>query len=225
MLNNISKTINNTRSKFIKSISITAVAILILLKPWIAKWDQGLSKELSELLKKNSDKELIIQENQNDENNFDYTANIVWWTPPDTNQIKNLFLYGDVLETEMDKKDFLKAWNESKKQPNRDPLRVTIQDTYYNIENPIKKAIFILALLDPYQKTNLGKDAFKLINSDPQWEVLRVVTCHLYVTNVENLRIHLENQRIHAENDKLDAVLKSLKEIENIYKQYIDSNK
>lgn len=196
-------------SKFIQAVSITAIAIIILLKPWIVKWDENLDKELNDLKKKNPDKELVIQENQNDESNNNF--NVVWPNPPTEQEVKDFFLKTRVLETEFDRKEFLQAWTEAKKAPNREPLWTTIQDIFEVKDDSIRTAIYIFALLDPNKKTNLWKEAWGAIEANQKWKNAWIAICSLYVSNIKL--------------KESEEILKSLKEISKIYQDYINSHK
>jgi hypothetical protein len=83
-----------------------------------------LDRELSEIIKKNPDKELIIQENQNDNSSANF--NVAGSNPPTEQEVKNLFLNMKSL-TSIEKQEFLELRNDSKKNPNWDIMREQIQ--------------------------------------------------------------------------------------------------
>lgn len=216
MLNQLKKSWNQIQSKFIQAVSITAMAIIILLKPWIAKWNENLDRELSELIKKNPDKELIIQENQNDDSNVNF--NVAGSNPPTEQEVKDFFLKTRVLETDFDRKEFLQAWNEARRQPNWPPLWITILDVYEVKDDSIRTAIYIFALLDPNKKTNLGKEAWGAIEGNQKWNNAWIAICRLYTAN-----IRLEQSKKELEQSR--EILRSLESITKVFEDYINTHK
>ena len=226
MLDSLKHKTNQQNSKFIKAVTITAFAIIILLNPWIAKWDENLDKELSKLMKKNPDKELVIQENQNDDPNLNINPNIVWWNIPSEQDIKNFFLTTRILETEDDRREFLKAWNNAKTQPNREPLWATIQDIYsWPKTDSTRLAVEIFALLDPRQETALWRQAFQMIENRPNRNVYWLSVCRLYVANLKYQEAKLGAERATRELEKVEELLEAIKAMTKIFEDYLKSNK
>jgi hypothetical protein len=106
---------------------------------------------------------------------------------PDTTEVKNFFLT-KVTSTPQEVAEFTKVRNEAKKSPNREALWNTIKDVYTTYsESPLKKAIFIFALLDPHKVTSLGKDAFTRIDTNQSYKSLFIMISELYVSELEIL--------------------------------------
>ncbi|MFZ2151408.1 MAG: hypothetical protein WAZ12_01035 [Candidatus Absconditicoccaceae bacterium] len=231
MLNKLKKSGDKINSKFIQAVSITAMAIIILLKPGIAKGNENLDREISELSKKNPDKEIVIQENQ--DNNFNYTPNTVGGTPADTNQVKNLFLNMKSL-TAVEKQEFLELRNAGKNNPNRDVMREEIQSIYEDFKDDNYRAIFIYAFLDPFQTSNLGQQAFQIINTDKYYKQyfkslsrdyiasleLKKSTKELEQSTKELEQSTKELEQITKEVEKLEEVSKMLQQLIDVYKNY-----
>ncbi len=217
MLNKLKETWEKINSKFIQAVSITAMAIIIILKPWVGKWNENLDKEVSELSKKNPNKEIIIQEDDN--SNFNYTSNTIWSVLPDTNQVKNIFLNRQSL-TAIEKQEFLELRNASKKNPNRDAMRQVIQLIVDNFWDENYKSIFICAFLDPFQTTSLGKQSFLKINADKYYKQYFKTLSVNYVENLELKEATLELEKSTKEVERLDEVSKMLQQLINIYKAY-----
>lgn len=218
MLNKLKKSWEKINSKFIQAVSITAMAIIIILKPWIAKWNENLDKEISELSKKNPNKEMIIQENQ--DNSFNNILNTVWWNPADTNQVKNLFLNMKSL-TAVEKQEFLTLRDSSKKNPNRDVMREEIQSVYEDFEDDNYRAIFICAFLDPFQTSNLWKQAFQIIDTDKYYKQYFKSLSRDYIASLELKKSTKELEEITKESERLEEVSKMLQQIIDVYKQYL----
>lgn len=142
--------------------------LLFVLKPGISKGNDELKAELSQILKTVPVKERKIQESKQDDNKIYHMVapqEKMDSVAPDTTTIKNFFLNGGFL-TPAEVTDFNNMRKESVKSPSRPATYLTICDIRETTTNDYEKAIFSTTFLDPFQKTALGKLAFKTVNED-----------------------------------------------------------
>jgi len=157
-----------SNSKFFKSVALTGGMLLFILKPGISKGNEDLKAELQKVLKENSVTEWKIQESKQDDSrtyHMDKVQQKMDSVAPDTTTIKNFFLNGGFL-TPAEVTDFNSMRKESVKSPSRPATYLTICDIRKTVTSDYEKAIFTTTFLDPFQKTALGKLAFKTVEED-----------------------------------------------------------
>jgi len=111
---------------------------------------------------------------------------------------------------------------ESTKSPSRPAAELTILDVRETATSDFNKAIFITSFIDPFQKTELGKSAFKEINSDATLKVTYSLYCKMHTQNIKTIKIQKENELAKKENADSKEVLKLLQQIEEVYKKYLN---
>lgn len=217
-------------SKFFSSILLTGGMLLFVLKPAFSSNSAEVKAELMQILKTVPVKERkIVKSTKDDEKT--YTLNKQWQldsVPPDTTTIKNFFLNGGFLTPE-EVKDFNSMRNDSKNSPSRPIIELTIFDIRETTTGDYEKAIFITSFLDPFQKTALGKSAFQTIDGDDTLKWSYSLCCKLYTQNIKTIKLETEKKQLEAEKNKLETekkqleeTLKLLKQLEEIYKKYLN---
>jgi len=201
----------STGSRFFSSILITGAMLLFILKPGISKGNEAVKKEMQKILKEHPAKEWKVQEADKNE---EKTYKLDWITPPDTTAIKSFFLDGGFLNNN-EVKDFNAMRKESTKSPSRPAIYRTICDIRETSSNDYNKAIFTTSFLDPFQKTALGKSAFQAIDSEPGLKWSYSLCCKVYIQNIEIIKLEEKNK-------ELDEVIKLLKQLEEVYKKYLN---
>jgi len=176
-----------------------------------------LDRELSEIIKKNPDKELVIQEDQNDDSNANF--NVAGSNPPTEQEVKNLFLNMKSL-TSAEQQEFLTLRASAKNNPNRDITRKQIQSIYIDFEDDNYKAIFICAFLDPFQTKSLGKQAFQIIDTNKYYKYYFQSVAKLYLSLIELKQSQLELKQSQLELKQNKEILKMLEEITKIFEAY-----
>jgi len=214
MFNKLKHSAKTWASKFIKSVAITGTALLILLKPGISKGNDDVKNEIQEVLKKYPAKEISIQESKQDDSRT-YHMNApqekMDSVTPDTTTIKNFFLNGGFL-TPAEVTDFNSMRKESVKSPSRPAVQLTIFDVWETTDSDYEKAIFVTSFLDPYQKTALGKSAFKTINGDNTLKWSYSLCCKMHVQNIKTIELETKKKELEAKNKQLEANNKQLDE-------------
>ena len=220
-------------SKFITSAWLTGTMLLFLLKPAVGKSNEQLESELLDALNPTpvawNMPEVQATDNSNiDDQAFNQAQNGLTWAPPDITTIKNFFLNGGFLNpTEI--QDFNTMRAESINSPSRPATYLTICDIRKTATNDYRKAIFITTLLDPFQKTGLGKSAFQAIDNDAGLKWTYKLCCKTHLGNIETIKLQKQNELAKKNNElakknleEAKEVLKLLQQIEEVYIKYLN---
>jgi len=149
-------------------------------------------------------------------------------TPPDTSDVKKLFLTPWFLDTN-ELKEFNTLWNNATKSPIRPYYEEAILDIFSENRDNIEKVILTLAILDPIQQTSLWKRAMEEINKSKiyQYEIKQIISIIKKKQNIAEL--DKRNAELDKRNAELDEIIKSLdiiiKAFENMEKIFKESQK